>query len=224
MTREDLIAELIEQGCLHTPALIRAFQNVDRGDFVPDYLQKEAYENYPLPIGLGQTMSQPLTVAFMFELLMPQIGNTILEIGAGSGWQTTLLGYVVSEGTPPDLLQHVPNIIAVERLSEIKKMAERNIAKYGMIERGIVKIALGDGSKGNASHVSYDRIISAASAHRVPVAWKEQLRIGGRIVAPVDDTIEVHEKITSSDFNIRIYHGFSFVPLVEDDGGDGYSG
>jgi len=92
-----LIRQLIAQNYLRTPEIIKAFQKIKREDFLPDYLKNEAEENYPLPIGFGQTISQPLTVAFMFELLQPQRGHKILDIGSGSGWTTALLAEIVGE-------------------------------------------------------------------------------------------------------------------------------
>src|SRR3990170_6021596 len=134
MTKADLIQELIETGYLKTPRIIDAFQNIDRVDFVPEPFKGEAYENYPLSIGFGQTISQPLTVAFMLELLQPKEGEKILDVGAGSGWLSALLAYIV--GNP---LRQPANgggkIIGIERIPELKEMAEKNISKYNYIEK-----------------------------------------------------------------------------------------
>src|SRR3989344_5326068 len=96
MTNSALLRELIQGKYLKTPRLINAFLAIDRKDFVPPDLSDQAYDNEPLPIGYGQTISQPLTVAFMLEELSPKPGEKILDIGAGSGWQTALLAYIVS--------------------------------------------------------------------------------------------------------------------------------
>jgi len=216
-----MLAELIARKYLQTPSLVRAFERVDRKDFVPPAFSREAYENYPLPIGFGQALSSPTTVAFMLELLMPQPGERILEIGAGSGWQTALLGYIASEGIKK--VSRVPLVVGMERLLALSEIAEANIKKYGFKEKGIAKIVSGDGMKGCKSHAPFDKIISAATGETIPIAWKEQLRVGGRIVAPVGTTIEVHDKLSTGDYNTRIYHGFNFVPLVGDEGGDGDS-
>ncbi len=87
----QLIRELINSGYLKTPAIIEAFQKINRADFVPEEIKEESYINAPLPIGYGQTISQPLVVAFMLEQLEPQPADKILDIGSGSGWPSALL-------------------------------------------------------------------------------------------------------------------------------------
>jgi protein-L-isoaspartate(D-aspartate) O-methyltransferase len=233
MEQEDLIRELIDGGFLKTPLLIEAFYKIDRKDFVLDEYRDEAYGNYPLHIGFDQTISQPLTVAFMLELLAPRPGERILEIGSGSGWVTALLAYVVSAGKPKagalgfgfDVDQltlakpRAGKVVAIERIPRLREMTEENAEKYHFIEKKVVEVIEGDGSKGYLPHAPYHRVIAAAAHHIIPVAWKQQCRVGGRIVAPVGDAIEVHEKLSANDFIVREYKGFRFVPLVTDDGG-----
>ncbi len=209
MTREELAQALITDGYLRTPAIIAAFEKIDRKDFVPEEHAHEAYGNYPLPIGHGQTISQPLTVAFMLELLQPVPGEKILDVGAGSGWQTALL---------TELVGKTGKVIAIERLPDLAAMAERNVARYGGIEQGIVKVVQGDGSKGMPDEAPFDRIIAAAAARSVPLAWKGQLKIGGRMVLPVRESIYVLDKTGPDEFTQQQYFGFSFVPLVVGDG------
>src|SRR3989344_867492 len=109
-TLEGLIQELLSGGYLKTPRIIDAFRLIDRADFVLPEYKDEACGNYPLPIGEGQTISQPLTVAFMLELLNPQPGEKILDIGAGSGWQTALLAEIVGPKG---------QIVAIERIPKL---------------------------------------------------------------------------------------------------------
>src|SRR3989344_628563 len=144
--KEDLVRELVRLGYLKTPRIIDAFRAIDRKDFVLPEHSDEAYGNYPLPIGFGQTISQPLTVAFMLEFLEPLPGEHILDIGAGSGWQTALLAYcVASDARPP---ARGGTVIAVERIPELAAMTERNVQKYGFVERNIVHVVCADGSRG----------------------------------------------------------------------------
>lgn len=207
MIKEKLISELEAGGYLKTPRLIEAFQKIDRKHFVPEELEKEAYLNEPLPIGHNQTISQPLTVAFMLELLDPRPGEKILDIGAGSGWQTALLSYVVGQSG---------KVIGLERILPLKAIAETNVGKYSFITKKIAEIFLGDGSKGYLDKAPYDKIIAAASAKEIPEVWKDQLKIGGRLVAPVGHSIFSIDKVSETEFKEEEHYGFSFVPLIAD--------
>lgn len=202
MTKGGLIQELIKDGYLKTPAVIEAFEKIDRRDFVPEESQDRAYVNEALSIGYGQTTSQPLVVAFMLELLQLKPGEKVLEIGTGSGWKTALLAQLGAM------------VFSIERIEELQKMAEKNIQKYGFLENGSVKLLSGDGSGGYPEGAFFDKIIAAAAADVLPEAWKDQLNIGGRIVAPVGQSILVLEKISKNKFETKEYFGFSFVPLI----------
>lgn len=239
MTKEKLIQQLIDDGYLKTLSIIEAFQKIDRADFVPENLKEIAYENKPLSIGFNQTISQPLTVAFMLELLEPKAGEKILDVGAGSGWQAALLAHIVSKSQiNADLPSKIPQrrdlggqaqinaefkreqalVIAIERIPELKKFAETNLEKYGLVSNGIVKVVEGDGVKGFQSEAPYDKIIAAASGKILPIAWKNQLKIGGKIVAPIGESIFVFKKESQDKFTEEQYFGFSFVPLISDIG------
>ncbi len=203
---ENLINSLIKDGYLKTPAIIEAFKNIDRADFVTEECKADACVNAPLSIGFGQTISQPLTVAFMIELLEPKPGERILDIGSGSGWTVALLAQLIGENG---------KVIGVERIAELKEMAEKNVSKYNFIEKGTAEIILADGSKGYRKEAPYDKIIAgAAAAGDVPIAWKRQLKIGGRIVAPVENSVIVIDKTAKNKYEKREHFGFSFVPLV----------
>ncbi len=226
---KNLINSLVKDGYLKTPEIIEAFKAIDRKDFISEEQKNEAYVNAPLPIGFGQTISQPLTVAFMLELLEPKQGEKILDIGAGSGWVSALLAYIVSRTNTDYTRTDTDNIpresalspcksvlvVAMERISELKEMAEKNIAKYNFIEKGVISIILGDGSKGYKKEAHYDKIIAAAAAKgELPKEWQKQLNIGGRIVAPLGDSIVVIDKIGKNKYNVKEHFGFSFVPLI----------
>lgn len=208
-----LIDQLIQEGWLKTERYIKAFRTIKRVDFMPalpaggpEDMETLAELNEALSIGHGQTISQPLVVAFMLEQLQPQPGDKILDIGSGSGWTSALLGEIVGERG---------KIIAIEVVPELKEFGENNVAKYNFIERGRVQFILADGSKGYEKEALFDKILcSAAVQEEIPQAWKSQLKIGGRIVSPVGSSIWVLIKKSEKEFEEHEYPGFAFVPLV----------
>ena len=216
MTQENLIRELIEDGYLKTPKIIDAFRTMDRRDFVPEEVRAMAYENTALPIGQNQTISQPLVVAFMLELLELKLGEKVLEIGTGSGWSTALMAEILEMRKEKSEIssQQALGIVSIELLPALHEFAKSNLAKYKFLESGGVRLVLGDGSLGYLEEAPYDKIIAAAAAEAVPDAWKEQLKIGGRIVAPVRDRIVVWDKTAKDQFQTKEFFGFACVPLV----------
>jgi protein-L-isoaspartate(D-aspartate) O-methyltransferase len=207
MGKIELIKELELDGVLKAKGLKKAFLKIDRKDFVPAGLREQAYENYPLPIGFGQSISQPYTVAFMLNLLEVRKGDRILEIGAGSGWQTALLA---------ELAGPKGAVFAMEIIPQLAELARQNADQYGFVRQGTAEIIIRDGSLGLLGQAPYDRIVAAASAGAVPQAWLEQLKPGGRLVAPVNDAIVSVDKTLSGDTRFTSYQGFAFVTLVED--------
>ncbi len=207
------IDDLIEEGWLKTPRIIEAFNKVRRRDFVPQDMKDMADFNEALPIGHGQTISQPLVVAFMLELLEPKPGEKILDVGSGSGWTAALLSEIVGQEG---------KVIAVEVVPELKEFGEKNTAKYNYVEKGIAEFICADGSKGYPEYAKrpelaegFDKILASAEAKEVPQAWKNQLRVGGRIVTPIGSSIWLFKKASKEDFKSRAYPGFVFVPLIE---------
>ena len=204
-----LIKELIEDGILKTPSIIEAFEKIDRKDFTPEGLRDKAYLNIPLPIGYGQTISQPLTVAFMLELLQPQSGDKVLEVGSGSGWQTSLLASIV--GNFPI---ESGKVFALELIPELMTFGIKNMAKYGFVKKNVVEFHSLNAINGLPEKAPFDKIISAASGEELPSAWKDQLKVGGRIVAPIKNSIHLFVKKGENEFEEIVYHGFAFVPLM----------
>ena len=199
-------------GYLKTPAIIEAFQKINRQDFVPEEIKEEAYINAPLPIGYGQTISQPLTVAFMLELLQPEPGNKILDVGSGSGWQTALLCSVV--GPPAGEAGDEGKVFALELIPELEVFGRKNVSKYNFVQRKIANFYCLTAANGLAEEAPFDRIISAASAQEIPLVWKEQLKIKGRMVVPIKDTVHLLIKKGENEFEEEVYPGFAFVPFV----------
>jgi len=206
----DLIQQLIDTGYLKTPEIIGAFKKIDRRDFVLPGIKEEAAANYPLSIGYGQTISQPLTVALMLELLGPKKGQKILDIGSGSGWTTALLAEIVGE---------TGKIFGIERIQELKEFGENNAEKYDFVSSGRAIFTTGDGSKGLKKEAPFDRIHVGAAAAKVPPALLEQLNIGGKLIIPVGTTqqdLVLIEKVGKKEYKEKRFSGFTFVPLIEE--------
>ncbi|MDP3727506.1 MAG: endolytic transglycosylase MltG [bacterium] len=211
---DELIRELKSAGVLGSPYVEAAFRAIDRKDFVPPEHLDEAYGNYPLPIGAGQTISQPYTVAFMLDLLDPRPGEKILDVGAGSGWQTTLLAHVVSGGAEGRNTKDKGKVYAVERIPELCDIARANVSKYDFIKSGTVELHCEDATNGLPDAAPFDKIVAAAAGGELPAAWREQLKIGGTIVAPIGSSIWRYTKRGPDQWDREEFPGFAFVPLI----------
>ncbi|NOZ81925.1 MAG: protein-L-isoaspartate(D-aspartate) O-methyltransferase [Candidatus Micrarchaeota archaeon] len=202
MDLERLIAYLKRTGVLKSRRVEEALRKYPRELFVRD--REKAYIDSPLPIGYGQTISQPSTVVIMTEALCVEPGQKILEIGSGSGWQAALLSYL----TGPK-----GKVYTVERIPELAEFARKNLEKVGANN---VKVILGDGSKGLPEFAPYDRIIVTAACREKP-EFVDQLKSGGRLVAPVgfpEQRMLIVDR-TENGFTERFLPGwFIFVPLI----------
>ncbi|MFH0791763.1 MAG: protein-L-isoaspartate O-methyltransferase [bacterium] len=213
-----LIEGLIKEGWLKTPEIITAFKNIKRADFIPEGFRHFSELNEALLIGHNQTISQPLVVAFMLELLNPKLGDKVMDIGSGSGYTTALLANIV--GKKSNLQFSIYNfqtrgrVVAVEIIPELMEFGRANADKYEFVKKGIVEFICADGSNGYKKEAPYDAILASASGKQIPRAWKQQLKIGGRIVAPVRDSIWLIEKIGDNKYRETEYPGFVFVPLI----------
>ncbi|MFA6333838.1 MAG: protein-L-isoaspartate(D-aspartate) O-methyltransferase, partial [Methanoregula sp.] len=177
-------------------------RDIPRHLFIPPPYNTSAYEDAPLPIGNGQTISQPYIVALMIELLETHPGDRVLEIGAGSGYQAAILSMLV---------QHVTTI---ERIPAVADLARANLAELGFNN---VSVIVGDGTQGYPEDAPYDGIMITAATPEIPQPLIDQLADGGRLVAPVGGR-EIQELITlarKGDSMERSSHGgVRFVPLI----------
>jgi protein-L-isoaspartate(D-aspartate) O-methyltransferase len=183
--------------------VLAAMADVPRPCFVPDDLREDAWENIPLPIGSGQTISQPLVVARMCEVLELTGSETVLDVGTGSGYHAAVLAR---------LARHV---YSIEVHAQLSWQAGENLRRAGVEN---VTLTIGDGSRGLPEHAPYAAInVAAATPGRtVPGALVEQLARGGRLVAPVGDGEQrlVRLRRTDAGIETEVFEGVRFVPLV----------
>ncbi|MDD5162737.1 MAG: protein-L-isoaspartate(D-aspartate) O-methyltransferase [Candidatus ainarchaeum sp.] len=173
--RKSLVQGMVSEGALKSREIERAFLSVKREIFFPESLGKFAYEDNAFPIGRGQTISQPSTIAVMLEMLDLHRGMKVLEIGAGSAYVLALLSKIVGlEG----------KVFGIEILPELKALAEKNLksAKCGNIE-----LLLGNGCEGWPEKSPFDRILISAACSEIPKALESQLRENGKIVVPLGE-------------------------------------
>jgi protein-L-isoaspartate(D-aspartate) O-methyltransferase len=201
----ELVERLIKIGVLKTPGLIEAFLKNDRQNFVPKIYSERTYENNPISIGFGQTISQPSTVAFMMELLQPKSGDKILDVGFGSGWTSGILS--VSVGTKG-------SVLSVEIVPEVYKFGKGNLSKYHYRNIGFFQ-----GSWTELAPDKFDCIlVSAAADSTVPQKIASFLKVEGRLVIPVKcfsgQSIRLIYKRSETEFDEYNYPGYIFVPLV----------
>lgn len=193
---------LITSGVLHSQSLIDAFNVCNRKLFVPEGMEDETYGDYPLSIGMGQTISQPTTVAIMLELLNPQTGNKVLDIGSGSGWTTALLASAVGEDGFVEGIERIPYLVEYGRKSLTK--AHIHNASIELADPYVL------GKPGRL----YDRILVSASAQNMPMNLAQQLNPGGILVIPVGYSIWRIRKEEDGKLSAYELPGFRFVPLI----------
>ena len=204
----SLVDDLLEAGILKTESVIDAFKTVDRVNFLPGEMQESSEENVPIPIGEGQTNSQPMTVAQMFELLEPRAGEEALDVGFGSGWTTALLAKLVG-GTG--------KVTAIEILPQLFEQGKANVQKVNLDNK--VEFLQGSFEEHITEDKIFDCILVSAAAPSIPANLKASLKDGGRMVIPVEsgatgDHVLVKVTRNGDDFEKEELAGFQFVPLV----------
>ena len=202
--RQRMVDKQLRARGIADARILDAMLRVPRHEFVPEALRAEAYEDHPLPIGDGQTISQPYVVAVMLESLQLASTSSVLEIGTGSGYVTALLGELA------------PQVFSIERHADLASNARRILATLGYAN---VHIFTGDGSLGLPAHSSFDAIMVSAAAEEIPAALLSQLREGGRMIIPVGSAesqklqfVRMHngQPVISLRDSVR------FVPLISD--------
>ncbi|KKQ06534.1 MAG: Protein-L-isoaspartate(D-aspartate) O-methyltransferase [Candidatus Moranbacteria bacterium GW2011_GWF1_36_4] len=200
-----LANNLIQKGVLKSDNIIRAFSEVNRAEFVPSDMVSEAEADIPLPIGYGQTISQPTTVAIMLELLNPEEGQNILDVGSGSGWTTAILACISGERG---------KVTALERILELCEIGKDNIDKFDFLNKYQIEFQCIDATEGFEKNAPYDRILVSAEVEEIPESFKRQLKIGGKMVIPIHNSICYVEKKSEDDFYVEEFPGFVFVPFI----------
>lgn len=202
--RRSMVERQIESRGVKDPRVLAAMRATPRHLFVPTELRGQAYEDHPLPIGHGQTISQPYIVAVMTELLDIRPESKVLEIGTGSGYQTAVAARLAS------------HVYSIEIVPELARSATALLAKLGIRN---VTVRQGDGYQGWPEHAPFDRIIVTAAPPEIPAKLVEQLKAGGKMVIPVgksplDQELLVVDKLPDGKIRRRSVFPVRFVPMV----------
>ncbi len=206
--RDIMIREQLAYRGISDPAVLAAMREVPREEFVPADLRGSAYEDGPLPIGDGQTISQPYMVAYMSEALELSPGLRVLEIGTGSGYAAAVLSRIVAE------------VHTVERIAGLAVAARERLAMLGYDN---IRIHVGDGSLGWPEYAPYDAIVVTAGAPEVPQLLMEQRAMGGRLVIPVGQNLTYQtlirvRRLGENDYRHESLMAVMFVPLIGEAG------
>jgi protein-L-isoaspartate(D-aspartate) O-methyltransferase len=208
--RHRLVRRIEREGIVDARVLM-ALASVPREAFVPEKLREFAYRDAPLPIGGGQTISQPSTVALMVEALELEATDRVLEVGAGSGYAAAVIGQIADE------------VFAIERLPELAAAARERLAALGVDN---VEVYEGDGTEGLAAEAPFDAIVVAAGGPKAPGALLGQLRVGGRMVIPIGASVDEQKlfrirRAGEEEYRQEELADVRFVPLVGRAGWDG---
>ncbi len=196
-SNRELVNHLISRGVLKTDRIIEAFLKVDRADFVRKGFLDSAYGDFPLPIGEGQTISQPYTVAFMLELLQPEEDSLVLDVGCGSCWTTALLATIAKKG----------KVIGVEIVKELVEFCKGNLEKYNFDN-----VEIYNADKLPPDSGTFNRILVSAAARELPEGLVNAMKDNAIMVIPVNSSIFKVEK-RDGRLLMEEYYGFAFVEL-----------
>ncbi len=204
--RNKLTESLRKKG-ISDQRVLDAINSIPRHYFIPAEFEIHAYEDKPFPIGEGQTISQPYTVAFQTQLLQLKAGDKVLEIGTGSGYQAAVL------------LLCGAKVFSIERHSELSQKAAKTLK---LIHAGPIHLSVGDGTKGWAEHAPFDKIIVTAGAPSIPKMLFNQLAVGGQLIIPVGNEQKQKmvriTKLPDLTPQSEVFDDFSFVPLIGENG------
>jgi protein-L-isoaspartate(D-aspartate) O-methyltransferase len=205
--RRNMVEAQLRARGIRDQRVLAAMLHVPRHEFISEDYRDQVYEDHPIPIGEGQTLSQPYIVAIMLEALALDPSDAVLEIGTGSGYQTALLSELTRQ------------VYSVERHASLASTAQATLARLGHTN---VEVLLGDGGRGLSDHAPFDAIVVSAAAPQIPPPLFEQLREGGRMVIPVGPAhaqeLQLVRKQKGQPLIISL-EGCRFVPLI---GSEGY--
>lgn len=202
VSKEEMITEQLEGRDITDNNILDAMRQVDRAIFVPEDMKHKAYEDKPLPIGKGQTISQPYIVAYMAQALELEEDDKVLEIGTGCGYNAAVMA------------QMVDKVYSIEIVEWLGEQAKKNLKEAG-IEN--IESKVDDGYKGWPEHAPFDKVILTAAAPEIPQPLKDQMAIGGKLLAPVgrDHQILIMlEKLSEDNFKKEKYLPVRFVPMT----------
>lgn len=206
LQRADMVRHHLQGRDIRDPAVLQVMGRVPREDFLSQSYRSQAYADHPLPIGMGQTISQPYIVALMTQCLRLARNCEVLEVGTGSGYQTAILAELADR------------VFTIERHHELSEQAQTSLEKFGIAN---VEFAIGDGSRGWPEERQFDRIILTAAVPSIPLPLAAQLKSGGVLVAPVGggsvQDLVVYDK-RGDELVGQIVCGCRFVPLIGEHG------
>jgi len=211
--KDRLVKHFIASNTLKSEKVIHAFRTVPRELFLPDSLVDSAYNDTPLPIGNGQTISAPHMCVIMAEVLDLEVGMKVLEVGTGSGYHAALIAEIVS----PSDSQASGHVFSIERVKRLSESARKNLERAKYSSR--VTVIHGDGTLGYPEQAPYDRILVTAAGPKIPEPLIDQLKNGGKLVIPVGGVYFFQTlMLTTKDLEGKIKKekrgGVSFVPLI----------